>query len=300
VSGRQAAAFALIVLGTIVAPCAAVAVWARAQVLDTSAYVHTVTPLADSSAIRNAVADRITSVVASEGAAAGVQGQVHSVVESVLASDRFKTLWVDANRLAHRQVVALLEGKGLTEVRGDRVVLDLTPVAQQVYDTLDQQDPADFPPATLPAGALSFEIFKSSNLTTARKAMRWLDRLAIVLPIASLVLLGAAVAVARRRRVALSRAGLGFALGMAALLVLVAVGRREYLNAVDSVVPRGAAADFVDVLLHSLKTEAQIAIFAGVAVGVGAGLAGRRQRPWAAVRVGVVSAACLVVAFWAI
>jgi hypothetical protein len=292
---RQGVALVLIVVGTVVAPLAAVAVWARDQVLDTSSYVSTVAPLATSKNIQSAVADRVSKALATQP---GVQAAVSRAVQAVLSSPQFTQLWKEANRVAHDQVVALLEGRGHTRIENGKVVLDLTPVAQRVYTTLHEQDPQRFPAAQLPAGSLTFEIFESSNLHKARRVVHWLDRLAVVLPILALVLLGLAVLVARHRRRALVWAGLGLAIGLGLLLAGLGLARHAYLDAVDQHVPRGAADDFVEVLLRSLRDEARWGIVAGVVVAVAAGLAARRLSPRPAARIAIVAGACLALAAW--
>ncbi len=297
---RGAFALALIVLGTLVAPLAAVAVWARNQVLDTNTYVSTVAPLASSTAIQSAVGSRVSNALVSRGVGPRARQEASQAVSAMLASDQFAQLWKEANRLAHEQVVAVLEGEGATRVRDGQVVLDLTAVAQRVYATLHRKDPRTFPAKTLPRGGLSFEIFASQDLTKARRVVHGLDRLALLLPILALVLLALAVLVAWQRRITLSRAGLGLAIGLALLLAGLGVARHAYLNAVDSVVPRDAAADFVDVLLRLLRNWARYGVVAGVLVAVAAGLSGRRVRPRSALRVAVVAGACLAVAVWGV
>ena len=52
-----------LLIGCLLLPVAAVALWARTVIFDTDRYVATVAPLARDPAVRNAVADRITAEV---------------------------------------------------------------------------------------------------------------------------------------------------------------------------------------------------------------------------------------------
>jgi hypothetical protein len=134
----------LIVVGCVLAPLSVVAIWARNQVTNTDRYVATVSPLARDPAIQQAIADQITAQIfryldvqgltgqavealsdrglpprlaqqlqaLSGPIANGVQGFTRDQVGKVVASDAFADAWVQANRLAHQELVAALTGEG--------------------------------------------------------------------------------------------------------------------------------------------------------------------------------------------
>jgi len=298
---RGRLAVLLLVIGTLVAPLAAVAVWARNQVLDTDAYVRTVAPLATNAAIRDAVGDRVAEQLAGAGTGPVAQKDARHAVDAVLASEAFARLWTQANRLAHDQVVKVLTGTGRTKVEGDTLVLDLTPVAQEVLSRLHREHPKLFAERAVPAGSLTFELFAAHEVTKAQRAVRALDRLAIFVPIVAFLALLGSVLLATDTRISAARAGLGLAVGMALLIGLLGVGRSQYLDVVGGTeIPRGAAAAFFDDVIRYLRNEARVAVLVGVSIGVACGLAGRRVSPRAAVRTAAVSAACLLIAAWAI
>src|SRR5262249_36354090 len=152
-------------------------------------------------------------------------------LDDVLRSPEFAQLWKQANRLAHEQVVAVLTGThGSARVRGDRVELDLTRVGQRVAQVLHAQDPALFSAPRFAPGSVRFEIFGAHTLRRVQRGVHLLDRLALLLPVLGMVALLGSVAVARGRRVALGRAGLGLAIGMAALLAGLGIARNAYLH----------------------------------------------------------------------
>jgi hypothetical protein len=141
---RTMLAVLLIVLGSVLAPLAGVAVWARNQVTNTDRYVATVAPLASDPAIQNAIADQITAKIfsyldvqglttqavdalASRGLpprladqlqglatpiANGVQSFTRTEVGKLVQTQAFADVWVQANRLAHQALVKALTGEG--------------------------------------------------------------------------------------------------------------------------------------------------------------------------------------------
>jgi hypothetical protein len=137
---RTIVAALLIVLGSVLAPLAGVAVWARNQVTDTDRYVATREPLASDPAVQNAIADQITAQVftyldvkgltgqalealtqrgnlppqvagqlqaLSTPIANGVQSFTRTQLGRIVQSPAFADAWAQANRLAHQELVDL-------------------------------------------------------------------------------------------------------------------------------------------------------------------------------------------------
>jgi hypothetical protein len=95
--------------------------------------------------------------------------------------------------------------------------------------------------------------------------------LKIVLPILTLALLGLGVVIARRHRRALIGAGLGFAASMPLLGAALIIARTIYLSSVPaSVLPAGAAAAALDILVRFIKTALRTLLVVGLVVAVGA------------------------------
>src|SRR5918992_2439494 len=236
-------------------PLAGVAVWARNQVTNTDRYLATVAPLASDPAIQNAIADQITAQVfiyvdirgltsqavdaladrglspqlagqlraLSTPIANGVQSFTRTQVGNVVQSPAFADAWVQANRLAHEELVAALtgEGGGAITVEGDTVSINLAAFIQTVKTQLVA---AGFTLAErIPQVNASFVLFQSKDITRARSAFNLLTTLGNWLPVIALVLLGLGVYVARDHRRALIGAGLGVAVPMFALALGLAV-----------------------------------------------------------------------------
>jgi hypothetical protein len=74
-----------------------------------------------------------------------LQGYVRQTVQRVLGSDRFQPIWVELNRRAHTQAVAILKGESTVVVSGrQQVDIDLLPLINQVLRDLEDQLPTLF------------------------------------------------------------------------------------------------------------------------------------------------------------
>jgi hypothetical protein len=304
---RVVVASLLVVVGCVLAPVSVVAVWTRNQVTDTDRYVATVTPLASDPAIQAAIADQITAKVfsyidvqglttqaldalAERGLpprladqleafavpiANGVRSFTRDQVAKVVASDAFADAWVQANRVAHEQLVAALTGQGggAVTVANDTVSVNLAPFIETVKAWLVA---AGFTVAArIPAVQASFVLFQSPDITRAHAAYQLLNTLGIWLPILALVLLAVGVYVARDHRRALVAAALGVAAAMVALALALAVFRSAYLDAVPAtVLPHDAAAVLYDTIVRFLRAGLRTVLVLALVVAGGAFLTG--------------------------
>jgi hypothetical protein len=363
---RTIVATLLIVVACVLAPLSVVAIWTRNQVTDTDRYVATVTPLASDPAIQNAIADQITAQVftyidikglttqavdalAGRGLspdvadqlqafavpiANGVQSFTRSQVGKIVESDAFADAWVQANRVAHAELVKALtgEGGGAVTVENDTVSLNLSAFIQTVKQRLVE---SGFTlAARIPEVNASFVLFQSADITRARNAFNLLNTLGIWLPIITLVLLGLGVYVAKDHRRALVGAGLGIAVGMVVLALGLTVFRAIYLDAVPAaVLPHDAAAVLYDTIVRFLRLGLRTILVLALVVAAGAFLTGQsvtavrtrqgltgaigwlqgsaEQAGWRtgpvgtwvfahkrALRIGAVAAAALTLVFW--
>jgi hypothetical protein len=306
---RTVIATVLIVLGCVLAPLAGVAVWARNQVTNTDRYVATVAPLASDPAIQNAIADQITAqvftyldvqglttqaidAVAQQGTlpprvadqlqalsapiANGIQSFTRTQVGNVVQSDAFADAWLQANRVAHAELVKALtgEGNGSITVANDTVSINLAAFIQTVKQSLVA---SGFTLAErIPAVEASFPIFQSDQIPRARSAFHLLTTLGNWLPFIALLLIGLGVYVAKDHRRALVGAGIGVAAGMLVLALGLAVFRSIYLDSVPSnLLPHDAAAILYDTIVRFLRAGLRTVFVLGLVVAAGAFLTGQ-------------------------
>ena len=302
-SWRTPVAVLLITLGCILAPLSVLGVWTANEISDTSTYVANVTPLIKDPAIQNALTNRLTNEIVAKinvkgrtdqaaaelsqkgftrigsllqgvsgSLASGVQGFVHSRIHKIITGPRMANAWVEVNRVASQQLVAVLSGRGgkngAVGVSNGQVTLDLAPLEAVAKADLVARGLTIA--AKIPVVHKTFPLFPSKNLTKAQGLYRLINDLKIVLPILTLALLGLGVLAARGHRRALIGAGLGFAASMLVLSAGLAIARALYLNSVPASASTDAAAAAFDILVRFIKTALRTLLVAGLIVAVGA------------------------------
>jgi hypothetical protein len=278
----------LVILACVLAPLSVTSVWASNQISDTEQYVETVAPLADDPAVQDAVADEVTAAilesldveqvtsdllaslaelenvpprlaVALPGLAvpltSGVENFTRTQVENVLASEQFATVWEQVNRVAHEQVVNLLEGNqgDAVSAQDDQITLNLGPIIEEVKQRLVDQG---FTLAEkIPAIDREFVLVQSGSISDAQFAYEALNALGLWLPFIALALLALGVALARDRRRTLFKGAIGVALGMVLLGVALTVARLWYVEATPAdILTEEAAGSVFDTLVRFLRT----------------------------------------------
>lgn len=288
-----------------------VAGFVRAEVLDTDHYVATMAPLADDPVIQNAVAGKLTEAVMTRvdvrGAAtelvdtiderrdlrprveaalrsvpallaAQSEKLVRDAADTLVRSDAFADLWETANRQAHRALVATLTGvdDGVLQVSTEGVVsISLEPMLRRLEAELADRG---FDLARLdldPRG--EFVLIDSDELAKAQRAVRLLDRGAIVLGVAAVACAIGAVLVAGSgsRRRALLAVGLSVLVSMVVLAAALLIARAVYLDQLSArAVSAEVARTVYDTLVHPLRVTTRVIALVGALTAVGAYLAG--------------------------
>jgi hypothetical protein len=293
------------VIGCVLAPVSVVAVWTANQVSDTSRYIANIEPLIHEPAVQNALTDKVTTAITSHLNVTGyatqaaalltskglprvgtllktfapaisnaVTGFIHSTVHKVVTSPQFANAWIQVNTVAHEQLVKALSGQGGSiTVSNGQVTIDLAPFIAIVKQDLAKRGFTLV--NSLPPIHPTLALFSSRTLVQAQTLYRLINDLKIVLPILSLLLIGAGVYIARGHRRALIGAGLGFAVSMLVLGAALLIFRGVYLNSVpNSVLPSNAAAAAFDILVRFIKEALRVLLVLGLIVAIGAFLTG--------------------------
>jgi hypothetical protein len=319
---RPVVATVLIIIVVVLAPLSVVARWAHDEISDTDRYVDSVAPLASDPAVQKAVIDRITFEITSRlqvqavtkqavdaladrglpplaatslqalstPLANAIEGFVEEQVTSLVESDEFETAWVEANRQAHTQLVAVLTGKDTdtVEVSNNAVSINLA----TLIDTVKQRlvDRGFTLAERLPPIQAQFTIFQSADITKAQNAFRLLGAVNTLLPILALVCLLGAVGVARDRRRTLVVGSLAVAGSMLLLGVILNTSRMIYLDAVPTdQIPANAAAAIYDTLVYFIRLNLRAVLALFLAIAFVAWVSGPARTP-VAVRRGTASA----------
>jgi len=305
-SWRTPVSIVLIVLGCVLSPVAVLAVWAGNEVSDTGRWVATVEPLIHDQAIQNVLTDKITAEVTRQlnltgtlnqvsaqlddkglprlsslvktfgpQIASAVTGFIHSTVHRIVSGPRVAKLWVQANTVAHQAVVKVLsgEGNGAISTSNGQIVLNLGPFVAVVKQ--DLVDHGFSLAANIPPVSPTVALFQAHDLAKAQAGYRLIRTLKIVLPILMLALLAAGVYVARKRRRALIGAALGLAASMLVLAIGLLIARSIYLNSVPpSVLPGDAAAAAFDAMVYFIKITLRVVLAVALVVAIGAFITG--------------------------
>ena len=292
---RSVFSWVLVVVACILAVLSVVAVFARNQLLNTDRYVATVTPLASDPAIQTAVATKVSDQLVARvnieqrvknalPAKAGflanpitseVKSATYALTLKLVESDQFQKLWVAANRVSHKQLVAVLTGSsnGTVSTAGGRVTIDLSQVEVNVKKQLDGKGITVFNKVPAVKGR-NFVLFQSDQLVKIQRLTRILNKVAVILPILVLLLYAAGVVLARNRRKGLVRAAAGLALSMGVILVAVSVGRNQYLSSLNADQSKPANAAVIDTVSAPLQDAVRTILIIAALVALAAVLAG--------------------------
>lgn len=295
--GRTIGSWVLLVLACILAITSVAVVYARNQLLNTDSFVSTLAPLASDPAIQTAVATRVSDNLVAQtnleqqiknalpDRADFLAGPLTSTVKSatyaitlkLVQSDQFKTLWEQSLRRSHAQVDNLLTGKKGTVLAADngQVTINLSQVETKAKELLSAKGLSVVNKAPQYTGQ-PYVLFQSKELAKLQRWVKFLDRLAFLLPIVTLVLFALSVVLSRDRRRGLVHAATGLAISMAILLIGANVGRNQYLGSLGPNQSKPAAAALIDTvdasLLDSIRTILIVAaVVALVAFVVGLG-----------------------------
>jgi hypothetical protein len=307
---RSVLAGFLVVLTSLVFTLAITAGWTRRTLFNTGQYVRTVAPLPEHDSVTRVLSERIAGEIlllidvqtlAEEalppraqilaGPIAGAtEDFVRDEVRSLLDSDQFAEFWVNANRFAHTQIMAVLKGDGGAVLTTDEgtVTLNLLPVMNEVLVRVEEKaggllgKDVDLPEITsgevpdearakleaalgvdVPENLGEVVIFQSDKLAAAQDALTMVDRLVIVLLVAAALLIALTLWVSARRRRTLIQLCTGILLG----LVLV---RRLVMYMQDQVVDlartenQDAAQAIVDDLMRNFFRLTTFLIIVGL------------------------------------
>jgi uncharacterized membrane protein YozB (DUF420 family) len=262
--GRRRTVKGLIVLGSIFAFLSVFAIWIERQALNTDDWVHTSGRLLQNSTVRAAVGDYLVDQLYENvdvekelkeilpgdtkdlaGPAAGGLRQVAGQgAEKVLETSTAQSLWEDANRTAHEQLLAVLEDKkeAVSTSEGD-VSLNL---GSLITNLAGQIGLAKSLAEKLPPDAGQIEILHSDELKTAQNVAVAIKGLALVLSILTFLIFGLAIYLSRGGRwVTVLFSGIGLiAAGFAVIVARHVAGGIviDQLVKQESVKPAGEAA----------------------------------------------------------
>ncbi|WNM28991.1 hypothetical protein RKE30_00505 [Streptomyces sp. Li-HN-5-11] len=270
---RSGLSAVLITLSCLLVPFGALSAWAAYGLTDTGRYVTTMAPLAGDPNVREAVADTVGDGIVREFGhemdARVLRGTVlpfvHDAVRSFTQTAAFRTAWNEGNRVAHDAVLrALRDERDDAGRTGRPVTVDLAPVTAQVKRRLLQ----DHVPLAnrIPVEHTEVALLPAQDLGRLRKGFHVLEVAGFWLPVTAVAFAVAGLALAARRRRALTATALGTALGGALLALALVVGRSLTLADLPDEVSHPAAGAVYDALTSTLRTASWLLVALGLTV----------------------------------
>jgi hypothetical protein len=292
-SRRRWLVTALVVAGTVFAILSIHALWANRQFLNTENWTETSSELLESEHIREAVGgflvdqaysrldveEQLRQVLPPRAeplagpAAGGLRDLADRGMQDLLQRPRFQTLWENANREAHRDLLAVLEGgSDALATEGGAVTLDLGALLEQAAQELGIGGRLA---ARIPPGAVRIEILRSDELAVAQDGFQAFRGLTVVFVLLTLGCYVLAVVVAGRRREALRSVGIGLVVAGVVALVVREVAGTELVNALAETAAVRPAVEDTWTIGTSLLVEAAVSSIAyGAVIVAAAWLAG--------------------------
>jgi len=198
-----------------------------------------------------------------------LQNVAIQATDRILQTPQAQALWEEANKRAHQNLIAVLEGKDVRrfQTSNGQVVLDLSPLVQRVSERFGIQASPD-------AGKIT--ILQSGQLKNAQRALKAIKVLSVFLLLLVLFLYGLAIYLAHghRRRILRAIAAAFLVIGVLILVIQKVTGGVviDSLIRTDAIRPAGSAAWGIGTEL--LRSVAYAIILYGVAGLIGAWLAG--------------------------
>jgi hypothetical protein len=270
--------------------------WVERQVLTTDNWVALVSPLPKQQTVADALGAYITNQVidtqdietrigdALPPRAGFLTGPLASQVSSLttkaaqklVASDGFQSIWEGANRIAMNRLLATARGQAppLQQRINQRFDINISQVGGQLAGALGTVSNAV--PALQPASQKLIDIRTDLHARPKRlqQVVRTTDTLYAVLPLATSTTLLAALALARKRRVALMAVSVGVVLFVLSTLIALKLSRNFTLDKVRHPENLPAISYIFDTITAGLRSRLGVALLIVVVLFVVCLLAG--------------------------
>lgn len=285
-TGRRIAVAILVLLGCIFLAFGNVANWARDTVLDTDAWVATVGPLSQNPVIVSTLSDAIVEGISEELELSTpdtpgllvtlgiiekplielVQDALSETITAIISSEEFNEIWVTANEIIHGALITVLSGDNPYIYAEDGIVyLDLNELVNEVFGLLGLKELSIFETGD---DIARFELMESDTLAVIQRALRFLNRIAILSIIIVVLCFGGAIAVSKWRRGTVITIGIGTAITMLISLILFNIGEAIALGSILDPSLYDFASELLNAFTNGLVTQTALFMILGVVVAV--------------------------------
>jgi hypothetical protein len=287
--GRAIAVWALVVVASLLLLISSLTIWVKRQALDTDAWTNASGQMLANDEIRQQLSIYLVDTVFSSGDATAkieqalpanrqglapvIAGALQNVAiqatDRILETPRAQALWEDANRRAHENLMAVLNGDDVRrfQTENGEVVLDLSSLVQRVSERFGVQASPD-------AGRIT--ILHSGQLKNAQRALKAIKVGSVFLLVLVLFLYGLAIFLARghRRRILRAVAASFLIVGVLILVIDKITGGVVIGSLIKTDAIRPAGNEAWGIGTELLRNVAYALILYGVVGLIGAWLAG--------------------------
>jgi len=289
---RAIAVWALVVVATLLLLVSSLTIWAKRQALDTDAWTNTSGQMLANDEIRGQLSiylvdtlfnnsdanARIQQALPANRAALApvITGALRNfavqAADRLLATPQAQKLWEEANRRAHQNLLAVLNGEdvGRFQTANGSVVLDLSPVVEQLRERLGLTG------ERLGPDAGKITVLNSDQLDTAQKSLKAIKALSVILVLLVLFLYALAIylAAGHRRRILRAEALSLVIVGVLLLAIQRIVGRHVVDSLISTDAERRAGQNAWIIGTELLRGIAIALVAYGLIILIGAWLAG--------------------------
>jgi hypothetical protein len=322
---RKVVAAVLAALAAFLLVASVVGLWSAYTTLNTSRWVSTVAPLPKQPAVAAAVSQyatdelfrvvdveqRVKAALPDQAAflAGPLVGQVKDAIRktanNVIQSDRFQQIWIEANRRAHQQALAIInQTSDVVVSRGDHVEIDLLPFINQILRQLSAELPTLFGkqitlpdlssgeiPANLrarvedavgvvlPPNFAQFTLYDAGKLQTIQDAVVATKRYLAALVVGTVLLIILALVISPQRRRTVLQLGLWLVVASVAVTASLRAVRKQLLFEVPEGVYRDGVAAALTTITTILRQRGTQLIWLGALVALIAYLVGPGRVP---------------------
>lgn len=310
---RHFTTWLLVILACVFSVLGVLSSWVKTTALDTDTFVSTVAPLVSNDDVAKAISDmavkklftqydietqiksgltQITdtvkrvapdlpqpnidlSIIASP-ITSGLENFASKTAQKILKSAVFYKVWSETLRLTHTAAVNIITGEEdkVVTSQDDTVVLNLAPLLEKVKVKLADAGLGFLNNVQVPQDFGQIKLFTSEQLGTIKGLVHLLETLSWVLPLLAFIFFLLAFLITEDKRKVLMGEGIGLAIAMLVVLVVLRVAHNELLGMIKVEANLAAANVIWSSILSGLRQAVFGLLALGIVVSAGAGLAG--------------------------
>ncbi|WP_374967788.1 hypothetical protein [Terrabacter sp. BE26] len=254
-------------LAIVLLPVALVGFWASVLLTRTDVFVQELQPVVAKPQVQQALADGIVNGVLSAvqlppAIEKALEAPIRTEAAKLVASPQVASAWTSAVRAVHSQFIAVMQGRGSTELDDQgRVAMRVTIPVPALTAILQQ---AGVPNAGAIAPVVTIPLVKATDLQTAQRAYRIAASWGPWGPLVVAVLALLSIALARRWRTATTLVALGWGVMSVLLALVIMVAREPLMRRVDPAVARTVTDAAYGLAARNLYYEIGIALAVAV------------------------------------